>query len=255
MPYLKKKKNEIVAWGPYAYRQLVGSTSAEKRETFITWYMAPLVARVMRKNTRVKAMYLGFAQYWNDEADDAVHWALLPVSSADLPVADICTVKNKCYKVDENGYGEFVWTKYSDLRKIEEDIHGVQWGFHWDNHDMIKAFAAYTEEDGSQERGYDQYTPYIKFYWREETRTVGNGKTHIDRLLVGEILIDPIRPWLDDTKTNWEESEEASGDGNVCDHCGLREDQHAASGQCLFESSQYQKDPESPFWFRKPIDE
>lgn len=250
----KEQSNKVVVWGSRAFRRLVGQTSAEKRETFITWYMGPLVARLMRKNKRIKAVYLAFAQYWNDEANDAVHYVLAPVADVDIPYEQSFTPANKLWKVDKDGYGEFKYSKYEGGRAVEEEIHGTRWGFHWDNVDAIKAFAAYTDEDGSQERGYEQYTPYMKFYWREEESHAAKAEQRFE--LVGEILTEPLRPWLDDTKTEWEEEEDRRGEGeNTCDNCGLQKDQHADGGQCLFEAAQYSKDPDSPFWFRKPIED
>lgn len=251
---LELKKNQVVLWGDGAMRNLVGSTSAEKRETYITWYMGPHVAKYMLKYPKIKAMWLGFAQYWNDEAEDAVHECLLPASSMNLEFEELWTTKNKFWKrAKGEDYGEFTLSKYEEGRGVDTELHGRRWGFHWNNWDLIKAFAAYTREGGSQEEGLEQYQPYMKFYWHVEKVPVhnANGEKREERSLIGEILTGPIRPWLDDVPTNWEVDELDRGEANLCQNCTLPKDQHADGGQCLFESSKYRKDPDSPFWFRK----
>lgn len=56
---------------------LPGGTSAELRAFFLRWVLQPRAARLLREPS-TRSVTLAVAQYWNDEARDAVHLLLLP---------------------------------------------------------------------------------------------------------------------------------------------------------------------------------
>ena len=62
---------------------LHGSTAAELRDHYLRWRFVPLAAELLRRDG-VGSVTLAFAQFWNDEAHDAVHDGLF-VSSSQTP--------------------------------------------------------------------------------------------------------------------------------------------------------------------------
>lgn len=138
------------------------------------------------------------AQYWCDEADDAVHCDLL---FSQLPTPDIAAAnaasKAELDAEDEEAAAAEIAAHRSinlpaglDQATLECETHRY---ISWDaNGESIALFAAFCREDCHQEMDPGEaYTPYAFFRRRGE---------QIDVEVVGTLR----RPWLDGVQPSWE---------------------------------------------------
>ena len=122
--------------------RLHGSSSAELREHFLRWSFCPLAAQLFRQSADIQSVTLAVAQYWDDEAHDAVHTEILPATGRDPG-----------------------WPIASEVRAMlaaHLALHGRSYSAHYgDNYDLIVAFAAYCRPSCHQEMSIEEaYTPY-----------------------------------------------------------------------------------------------
>lgn len=59
--------------------RLHGATSAELRECYLAWVFVPVAMEMMGRQPRIERVQLMVAQYWDDNARDAVHTVFLPL--------------------------------------------------------------------------------------------------------------------------------------------------------------------------------
>jgi hypothetical protein len=176
---------------------LHGSTAAELRDHYLRWRFVPLAAELLRREG-VGSVTLAFAQYWNDEAHDAVHDGLF-VSPSQTPGWPL---------------EEVDWDTLSEAhRALCGRDHDEYYG---DNYDLIHAFAAYCKPGCDQEMSSDEaYLPYavawlkdgqlqveivgeFQHYGREDWPLLTHGPPPVGRaervrggapLTVGELLV------------------------------------------------------------------
>jgi hypothetical protein len=55
------------------YAKLYGATPEEMRAMCLRYYVEPLARMLFRRILAAQSLIFAVAQYWNDEADDAVH--------------------------------------------------------------------------------------------------------------------------------------------------------------------------------------
>lgn len=158
--------------------KLEGETPEQMRRYAIARVLEPMARVAFEARSEINSMILGVAQYWNDEADDAVHCAM-HYSRRRTPVWP-----------HECGYGDNAGnehaTDYCRWCGGEDRIPGHPDQPEWipwdDNGSAIPAFEAYCREDCHQEMSTGEaYIPYAIV-------RRGGGV---------EIVGRPVRPWHD----------------------------------------------------------
>jgi hypothetical protein len=183
--------------------------AAELRQKMIETHILPQVKAAFTKYDRLQSAMILVAQYWCDEANDAVHYELL-LSVLPTPAFPIEFVIIDDEEIDPTNLPELP-TRYDilyqidqefedqdDLEVEEEDYSMRYWE---DNGEAIPAFAAFCIEGGDQEmESLEAYTPYAIFR-RKGTEIK---EVEIETTIVGEML----RPWLDGARPEeWEDEE------------------------------------------------
>jgi hypothetical protein len=152
-------------------KSLTPEETAKLREAWIRDGFVPTVASVFAKYPTLRSATMLVAQYWSDEAEDAVHYALV-YSVLDTPDLDAARAAEHDADPVNHPPGFEPW----DLPYVEV----------WDDNDeSISLFAAFCTEGADQEMPWlEAYTPYAIF------RRDG------DAVRV-EVVGTMIRPWLD----------------------------------------------------------
>jgi hypothetical protein len=177
--------------------------AAELRQKMIETHILPQVKRVFAKYEQIQSAMIVVAQYWCDEASDAVHYQLIP-SVLPTPAFPV-----KLVEIDYDSYDQVnlpeLPTYYDILESIDRDLETEAEEFldpYWEeNGEAIPAFAAFCKEDCDQEMDrFEAYTPYAVF----KRKLTENNETEIEMEVVGEML----RPWLDGVRPEeWEDEE------------------------------------------------
>ncbi len=154
--------------------------------------LLPALRAVFARLPALRSAYVLVAQYWNDEADDAVHCAVVV---SELEVPDLAAA-GRAYDEPDDGDPENLPTlhslelwDYSYTASTLEPYHlKIRWN---ENNDAISLWAAYTLEGGHQNSsGLAAYAPALL--------VVRDG----DDLVVRED--GPMRrPWLDGVRPLW----------------------------------------------------
>jgi len=171
------------------YAKLYGATPEEMRATCLRYYVEPLARMLFRPILAAQSLIFAVAQYWNDEADDAVHQLVvlcdhrdpkwpdclsyannklvpieLPYNFDQLPPEDQQWVRDEAiarasdvenysrYSADEDPYGAAV--------RVAQQTLGVR-GFFDDNDTLPRAFAPFSKKGVSHGMSVSQsYLPY-----------------------------------------------------------------------------------------------
>lgn len=147
------------------------------RQRYLRELVLPYVRRVLARHPDLRSAMLLVAQYWNDEADDAVHREVL-FSVLDEP--DLEAARAADWERDE------VNTPGRHSSVLSDDLDDDEGLFGWnENGEAISLFAAFCDEGCHQDMGYlDAYSPYALL-----------------RCIDGSIAIEVVgtmkRPWLD----------------------------------------------------------
>ncbi|GAB1543844.1 hypothetical protein NUACC21_65200 [Scytonema sp. NUACC21] len=161
--------------------------AAQLRQQLMDGFVIPIVQMNFQKYPTLRSAAMMVAQYWDDEASDAVHHCLIysVLDTPDLEAAAKADVNYSQDKVNLKGLGRLDNRAYSVQRNGQE--------MYWpDNHDAIPAFAAYCKEGCHQSMDtFEAYTPYAILRRQDNA---------IDIEVVGKML----RPWLDGIKPDWE---------------------------------------------------
>lgn len=160
------------------------------RQKIIEVVIIPIIKANFKKYPELQSAALLIAQYWCDEARDAVHDNLI-YSVLDTPNFEAWTNALKYSAEDSVNLPKL--SKHGTLKdKIWyiPKTEGRQ--YYWsENHDAIPAFAAFCKEGSHQCMAtYEAYTPYCVF------RRLSND---IEIEVIGKML----RPWLDGMKPVW----------------------------------------------------
>jgi hypothetical protein len=162
--------------------------AAELREKIINHAIVPLVKAGFDKYPQLKSAMLLVAQYWDDAADDAVHYELI-FSVLPTPVPNVELEDTDDYDYDDSVNLPELPSSYEIYSAARSQISYNE--YYWqDNENAVATFAAYCKEGGSQDMGYlEAYTPYAVFRRQE---------ADIEIEVVGTML----RPWLDGVRSN-----------------------------------------------------
>ena len=174
------------------------------RQRLINEYIVPRFNEARKEYPAVRSMLLLVAQYWDDEANDAVH-AKLAYSERNTPdiEAYLEAEKKHCWDDEEEWQGEgdppAVLADVINLPTLPAEVHEkFFWGWYYppgwpDNSDAIPAFAAFCREGAHQEMpAREAYSPYAVL------RLDPSGS------LVIEVIGTMHRDWLDGVKPEWE---------------------------------------------------
>ena len=169
----------------------------EARERLFADYVETSVHRVFEHYPTLRSAVFLVAQYWNDEANDAVHAAYI-FSELDMPdlAAGLRSLDEELPEALDTSewspehdalYGIDLVNLHSlSLRQAELGVQKVR---HWDpNHDPVPAFAAFCKEGAHQGmRHADAYTPYALLFRDGRVRKV----------------TQMLRPHLDGISAEW----------------------------------------------------
>jgi uncharacterized protein (TIGR02996 family) len=146
---------------PDGYCMSPGETD-DARRRYLRTDLLPLVARYFQTYERLQSALLCVAQYWADEADDAVHGSLIV---SELPEPSLEGARFR-YKKDSSPDVNLPTTriegKYGESGSVTS-LYGTRWD---DNSGAIPLWAAFAPEEGSQEYEtlQDAYAPAVRFY-------------------------------------------------------------------------------------------
>jgi hypothetical protein len=160
--------------------------TSQLREKIINTEIVPIVKLAFGKYPQLQSAMLSVAQYWNDEAADAVHYHM-NFSVLSTPALGVELVEDDDYMdrdlVNLPGLPalyEIETSLWEDLRNLERGED--RWN---DNGNAIFAFAAYCKEGCHQEMDYSEaYTPYAVF------------RRDCEKIAI-EVVGTMLRPWLD----------------------------------------------------------
>ena len=140
------------------------------------WVVAGNVGAPIPHWRSAQSAALCVAQYWNDEADDAVHGTLV-VSELFEPTLELTGWVDDS-TADANLPNTRIETKYGDAGS-EVELSGVDWDY---NHGAIPLWAAFSPEGGSQ--GYEllseAYAPAVMFYRHGGYEFLPMRRPHLD---------------------------------------------------------------------------
>ncbi|MBU8894050.1 hypothetical protein KRR26_00465 [Corallococcus sp. M34] len=157
--------------------------AAALREHLLKAQVEPVVLDHFQRHPHLRSAALLVAQYWNDEADDAVHHRLL-FSELETPDTDAA------FRDQENDGVNFATPPGEERWEAEAQRYVFSWP---DNREAIPLFAAFTREDCHQDMTpLESFTPYAIF------RRTGTG-------LAIEVVGQMLRPWLDGVRPSWEQ--------------------------------------------------
>ncbi|MBD2452184.1 hypothetical protein H6G76_34795 [Nostoc sp. FACHB-152] len=159
--------------------------AAQLREQILDLLILPTIKADFGQDNKLQSAVMVVAQFWDDEASDAVHHIIL---YSDLKTPNIETIIRSYDDIYE-GMGAYLSSREYFLEvKIDEET-----SYWWDaNRQAIPAFAAFCQEGSHQCMDISEaYTPYAIFRRQNED---------IEVEIVGKML----RPWLDGIKPDWE---------------------------------------------------
>ena len=163
------------------------------RRQYLRTHLLPVVSQYFTTYERLQSAMLCVAQYWADEADDAVHGQLI-VSELFEPTLEGVSYGYAESDVDPNLPTTRIKSKY---RNGSSAIGLWEADAHWDdNSGAIPLWAAFAPENGSQEYEHfsEVYLPAVIFYRHG-----------------GYNILPMCRPHLDGVQPEWWE-EEASAE-------------------------------------------
>lgn len=135
------------------------------RRQFVRTRLLPVVAKQFDTYERLQSAALCVAQYWADEADDAVHYAFLVSELFEPTLRGVNRYGEDDAATDANLPTTFIKAEYGKGTCSEISLRGN--GVPWDANDAaIPLWAAFAPEEGSQEYGEldEVYVPAVLFY-------------------------------------------------------------------------------------------
>ena len=174
------------------YAMSPGEVEMARRQQVRT-QLLPVVAKLFKTHEHLQSAMLCVAQYWADEANDAVHGTLI-VSELPEPTLDGVTwegeAEDEGVSHDVNVANTRIQGRYGETGSAI-GLWGV--GVRWDdNSGAIPLWAAFAPEEGSQEYEYlkETYAPAVMFYRHG-----------------GFEFLPMLRPHLDGIRPEWDGAE------------------------------------------------
>ena len=162
------------------YRFTPGQADAARRR-FLREYLWPCVLKYFRKYDRLQSAMLCVAQYWADEADDAVHDTLIVSELPEPTLVGARTGYEEESVSDPNVPNTRIGREYGGWGSAV-DTPGVPWD---DNSGAIPLWAAFASEGGSQEYGdlAESYSPAVMFHRHGGHEILPMPRPHLDGIL------------------------------------------------------------------------
>jgi len=157
--------------------------TAEKRRDFLVDnYFIPLAKEMFNFDKRINVVYLAFAQYFNDEADDAVHYTLIPSS---IYGWEKCFTESNVLAERNDPADEWYVDTWDMLHKAYDVITEGSSLYLSNNELFISDFSPYCKE-GQDQCGntFETYLPYA--YVRTGDPNVNEGEFVIK--MIGDIV-------------------------------------------------------------------
>lgn len=147
------------------------------RRQYVRTQLLPVVSQYFTTYERLQSAMLCVAQYWADEADDAVH-ARLIVSELFEPTLDGVGWCENESPIDPNLPNTRIESD-SDESSSSVSLYGTSWD---DNSGAIPLWAAFAPEEGSQEYQYlsEAYAPAVMFYRHGGYEFLPMRRSHLD---------------------------------------------------------------------------
>ena len=185
----------------------------QKRTEAIEKCAVPYVEAIFKEEPTFNSAYMLVAQYWNDEADDAVHDRFL-FSKLEKPDLEAAFKSIEFERDDDSDQVNLDGRSHEDIEcEYYKLADSASW---WDENDSaIPLFAAFCKEDCHQEMECGEaYTPIVLFQRNEDNS--------VKWTFIGEKL----RPWLDGVRPQWELEQGANNSQNGTDASAMR-DKHS----------------------------
>lgn len=160
------------------------------RRQYLRTHLLRVVSRYFKDYERLQSAMLCVAQYWADEADDAVH-GLLIVSELFEPTLEGVGYSYAKDSVDPNLPTTRIKHKHRSASSSAVSLYEAEASWD-DNSGAIPLWAAFAPEEGSQEYEYfsEVYLPAVMFYRHG-----------------GYEILPRCRPHLDGVRPEWEPEE------------------------------------------------
>jgi uncharacterized protein (TIGR02996 family) len=155
-----------------------GETEVARRE-YIRSHLLPAVSQYFQTYKLLQSAMLCVAQYWADEADDAVHGRLV-VSELFEPTMEGVGWSDESARSDPNVPNTIITTQYGECGSA---ISLWEAGAGWDdNSRAIPLWAPYAPEGGHQEYGNldEVYAPAMMFYRHGGYEFLPMSRPHLD---------------------------------------------------------------------------
>jgi uncharacterized protein (TIGR02996 family) len=150
------------------------------RQQYIRAHLLPVVSKYFKRYKRLQSAMLCVAQYWADEADDAVHGTLI-VSELFEPTLKGVGWSDEESSVDPNLPNTHIKSKYG--KHSSSAISLWETRADWDdNSGAIPLWAAFAPEEGSQEYDHldEVYLPAVMFYRHGGYEILPMARPHLD---------------------------------------------------------------------------
>ena len=165
------------------------------RKSMISDFVIPYLKVIFNEYGEFKSAAFMVAQYWDDEARDAVHCDFIfsvqarPDISASIAYHKALNNENYKYLCDDINCPNYTYSRFMDMTEIADDLLYL-----WpDNTEAIPAFSAFTREGGDQCADlHENYSPYAFFSKKESGE------------ITYEVVGEMHRPWLDGVYPDWE---------------------------------------------------
>jgi hypothetical protein len=132
------------------YTTMSVEVAAFKRDSYIKHMLLPALQRTVFKYENVASATLFVAQYWDDEADDAVHMCVV-TNNEPLPVYNLTG--------SSRSKGDVLLKQYTIFSHCDLGYNDLNWD---GNVTAITLWAAWTNENCSQDDDYDDsYSPAV----------------------------------------------------------------------------------------------
>lgn len=182
---------------------------AELRKQYLDGVMSVYMQRLFKDNLQIQCVGLAVAQYWDDEANDAVHLRKYPCEHAELDLEALFAWNERNYdqlNLDDP-HPHMPSNPTFDTWDWERKTFGDGWYRdpvinNWnDNYDAISLFGGFVAEEGSQE--WDDKHNYSLF-------CVYRKDVHGD--ITWEYTTEMHRPYVDGCWPSWASDEDGGTD-------------------------------------------
>lgn len=144
---------------------LYGTSQKEMQQMAIDWYIRPIARLFFAGCEKAQSLVFAVAQYWDDEADDAVHSTFVGSSEKNPTWPECLNYQHNSLLIARGDSGSYANPKPTARNALERalcTVTGNSYEHLDDNGTGIIAFAPYTPEGGDQNQSTaDNYAPFV----------------------------------------------------------------------------------------------